>query len=361
MIYSAIGVMSGSSLDGLDIVHAAFLETGSNWNFEIKSAGCYDFTNEMRISLENAAHLSAYEYQLLHVEFGRFIGQKINDFIAENLLEHKIHLISSHGHTVFHSPDKKMTSQLGNGATIAAETKLPVVCDLRNMDIALGGQGAPIVPIGEKLLFPNYGAFLNIGGIANVSIKNGDEYIAFDICAANRVLNMLTNEINLPFDDEGKIAAKGNVNEKLFSTLNELDFYKIPYPKSLSNSFGIEVVFPLIKSAGLSVEDALRTYVEHISQQVFNAVKNSKPAIQYSKMLVTGGGAFNLFLIKILTQQLAQISVQVVVGDNESVMYKEALIMALIGVLRWREETNVLSSVTGAVRSSVGGALWLGS
>ncbi len=364
MIYSAIGIMSGSSLDGLDIVHTELLESGGKWHYEINAAKCYEYSNEMQIRLRDANKLSALEYHLLHVEFGQFIGQKINEFIHENSLEHKIHLISSHGQTVFHSPDKKMTAQLGDGASIAAETNLPVVSDLRNMDIAFGGHGAPIVPIGEKLLLNEYDSFLNIGGIANISFKKSDQYIAFDICPANRVLNMLVNEIHLSYDEGGKIATKGMVNESLLKQLNNLDFYKLSYPKSLSNNFGNDQIYPLIKSAELSIEDALRTYIEHISQQIYKsfllAGYGTENVGQTSSILITGGGAFNHCLIENISEQLKKLSIKIVVADDELAMYKEALIMALIGVLRWREEPNVLSSVTGAAKNSIGGALWLG-
>ena len=208
MIYNVIGVMSGSSLDGLDMVFAELQEIGGKWNYEIGYADCLEYDHEWKQKLTNAVSLSATDYQLLHTEYGRFLGQKINEFIDNHNLQHRVSIISSHGHTTFHLPAKKMTHQLGDGSAIAAAAKLPVVSDLRSMDIAFGGQGAPIVPLGEKLLFSGYNYFLNIGGIANISISKENEIIAFDVCAANRVLNMLAGEINLAYDDEGKIFAK---------------------------------------------------------------------------------------------------------------------------------------------------------
>ncbi len=258
-----------------------------------------------------------------------------------------------------------MTAQLGDGAAIAAETQLPVVTDLRAMDIAFNGEGAPIVPIGEKILLDDYAYFLNLGGIANISANINDSFVAFDVCAANRVLNMLAEEKGFSFDEDGKLAASGNINEQLLQKLNELDYYKRSYPKSLANSFGIETVFPIIKQSSLSTEDAMRTYVEHIVLQIKNSIlsitTNYKLPISNYKLLATGGGAFNSFLIKRLKEVLFEINVEIFIPDENLIKYKEAVIMALMGTLRWREEYNVLSSVTGAKRNSIGGALWLGT
>lgn len=352
--------MSGSSLDGLDIAFVTFTETGGKWEFEILAADCIEYERQLAQKLQIATTLSALEYQLLDSSFGHYIGQQINAFIEKNELQHKIHLIASHGHTTFHLPAHKMTAQLGNGAAIAAETQLPVVTDLRAMDIAFGGQGAPIVPKGEQLLFPDYKYFLNIGGIANISINNQGQFIGFDICAANRVLNMLAEETGNKYDAGGIMAASGNINEALLNTLNELDYYQQPFPKSLANSFGTDVVYSIIRDTKISVADALRTYTEHICLQIKNVV--SKQHLSGNElMLVTGGGAFNTFLITRITNLLAEIGITVIVPDEKLVAYKEALIMALLGILRWREEANVLPSVTGAVKASIGGALWLGN
>jgi anhydro-N-acetylmuramic acid kinase len=253
-----------------------------------------------------------------------------------------------------------LTAQLGDGAAIASETQLPVVTDLRALDVALGGEGAPIVPIGEKLLMSDHDYFLNLGGIANISI-NAEKYIAFDICAANRVLNMLANQIGKEFDEDGKIAASGNIHFDVLEKLNELNYYKLSYPKSLANDFGTGTVFPMLQQAGLSVPDALRTYTEHIVLQIKNSLryfKEMKPGNR--KLLVTGGGALNTFLIDRLKQELQTLNIEVVVPEKMLVNYKEAMIMAFIGVLRWRQEYNIVSSVTGAVRDSINGALWMG-
>jgi anhydro-N-acetylmuramic acid kinase len=360
MLYKAIGLMSGSSLDGLDIVFAELHENSGSWNFEIIKADCYPYSEEWIERLKNATALPALEYQLLHTDYGQYLGGQVLRFINENELHFQVGLIGSHGHTTFHLPAQRMTAQLGDGAAIAAKTGLPVVSDLRALDVAFGGQGAPIVPIGEKLLLKEYSLFLNLGGIANISFNGPDKYTAFDVCPANRVLNMIAAKEGKKYDAGGEMASLGNVDNGLLQKLNALDYYRQPFPKSLANDFGTGTVYPLVRSFGLTHFDELRTVVEHIVQQVKMAVQNEKVKMQNSKMLVTGGGAFNTFLIGRLREELSLLDIEVVVPDEKLVNYKEALIMALIGVLRWRQEATVLASVTGAQRDSIGGALWIG-
>lgn len=362
MIYRVIGLMSGSSLDGLDVVFAELDESRGKWAYTIKAAHCYAYSEEWAERLGNAAQLTAYDYMLLHSDFGKYTGEKVNEFIETYQLHHQVQLIASHGHTVFHTPALGMTAQLGDGATIAAVTGINVVSDLRAMDVALGGQGAPIVPLGEKLLLPENSCFLNIGGIANISFNNASEYIAYDVCAANRVLNMLAAQAGNAYDDGGKMAASGTVHTELLTRLNALPYYKQAYPKSLANDFGTDVVYPLIVSYQLPLNDALCTYTEHIAQQVAYAVNELQPqaAETNTAMLVTGGGAFNTWLVNRLQNALQPFGVTVTVPEEQLVQYKEALIMSLLGILRWREENTVLNSVTGASRSSIGGAVWIG-
>lgn len=360
MIYNVIGLMSGSSLDGLDIVFVSFQENSGKWDYTIECAGCLQYTKEWTKKLESAIHLPASEYMLLHSEYGKYTGEKINEFIEMNGLHHRVFLIGSHGHTTFHEPESGMTHQLGEGATIAAITGLPVVSDLRNLDIAFGGQGAPIVPMGEKLLFPDYHFFLNLGGIANISALQDDSFVAFDLCAANRVLNMLAETNFKSYDKDGEMASEGHIHQGLLAELNKLEYYDRPYPKSLANSFGTDIVFPLIQTFLLSAEDALSTYCEHIALQVKNAIE---PFIgnKEEKLMITGGGAFNTYLIERISFHLKSINVDIYIPGEETVAYKEALIMGLLGILRWREQNTVLASVTGASRNSIGGALWLGT
>jgi len=373
MVYKAIGLMSGSSLDGLDIVFTEIHENGGNWTYRIIEADCYSYPEEWIKRLKKAVSLTALEYQLLHVEYGHYLGEQVNCFIDKHQFHYQVALVASHGHTTFHIPSKKMTAQLGDGAAIAAITQLPVVSDLRSLDIAFGGQGAPIVPIGEKLLLGDYDYFLNLGGIANISF-NADQYVAFDVCPANRVLNMLAADAGKEFDHEGQMAAAGTIDNALLEQLNALGYYKKSSPKSLANDFGTDIVYPKIQEASLLVKDGLRTYTEHIVIQIKNSIvglkklkshpasggTNLSKGVLSDKLLCTGGGVFNTFLTERLKDQLKELDIEVVIPDERLVKYKEALIMALIGVLRWREEANVLSSVTGAKRDSVGGAMWMG-
>jgi anhydro-N-acetylmuramic acid kinase len=407
MVYKVIGLMSGSSLDGLDIAYVHLQERAGSgnqaakkWDFELIHTACYPYPETWKQRLEAAPALSALDYAFLHVEYGHYLGEQVLRFIQDFGLEYKVQLIVSHGHTAFHWPTRKMTAQLGDGAAIAATTRVNVVSDLRAMDLALGGQGAPIVPVGEELLLPGYELFLNLGGIANVSRHgraggsaavveggggnggsagggvNGGGFLAFDVCPANRVLNALAELERRAYDEGGALAASGKVDHHLLQQLNALPYYNMPYPKSLANEFGTEVVLPLVRQAmgerGLSTVDALRTYVEHIALQVARAVEalgGAEGGVAAGaaggdattgvarRMLVTGGGAHNTFLVERLRHRLG---FEVVVPEKSLVDYKEALIMALIGVLRWREENNVLASVTGASRDSIGGAVWIG-
>jgi anhydro-N-acetylmuramic acid kinase len=365
MVYRAVGLMSGSSLDGLDIVYAELEESGGNWTWSIPQAECLPYPADWFKRLSGATGLSALDYQLLHADYGHWLGAQVMRFMDVHGLQYKVALVASHGHTTFHIPGR-MTGQLGDGSAIAAETGLPVVSDLRAMDVALGGQGAPIVPIGEKLLWPGFSHFLNIGGIANISRHGVGGFAAFDVCPANRVLNLLSAERGMAFDDGGRLAAAGRVDPMLLETLNGLDYYVQGYPKSLDNAFGTDTVLPMIRSSGLSVEDGLATFVAHISQQVrLAAIRLQGEAGGRTgngqKMLVTGGGAFNTTLLSLITEHLAPMGIVVEAADTKTVNYKEGLVMALLGVLRWREEETVLTSVTGAIRASIGGALWMGT
>jgi len=365
MVYKVIGLMSGSSLDGLDIAYVHLQVGAGKWEYEIVQTACIPYPAGWKKRLEAAPLLPALEYQLLHVEYGQYLGEQVNAFIAAYGLHYQVQLIASHGHTSFHLPHRKMTAQLGDGAALAAATGINTVSDLRAMDLALGGQGAPIVPIGEKLLLGDYPYFLNLGGIANIS--SHDPFIAFDVCPANRVLNLLAAAEGREYDEGGRLAAEGQVNAALLEQLNALPYYRQASPKSLSNDFGTDTVYPMIRAAGLRTADALRTYVEHIAVQIGRAMEMpgvhaeaAGTGVAGRRVLVTGGGAHNIFLTGRLQELLALSGVELIVPEATLVDYKEALVMALIGVLRWREENNVLASVTGASRNSIGGAVWIG-
>jgi anhydro-N-acetylmuramic acid kinase len=359
MIYRAIGLISGNALEGLDIAFTELHYTTAGWKFAIQVAERYPYPEEWVEKIRKASTLSAFDYLVLHSEYGHYIGEQVKNFMGKHQLQYQVQLVALHGHTIFHSPDSKMTAQLGDGAAIAAVTGINVVSDLRAMDIALGGKGAPIVPVGEKLLFEDHTCFLNIGSIAHITChaKQHAAIISFDVCAANKVLNMLAAQAGERFDDNGKIASGGNLKPDLLKVLNSLEYFGMAYPKHLSLDFATDVVFPLVRGVGYSIPDALRTYVEHIAQQTANALKQLP---QQSKLMITGGGANNGFLISRIKAELEPMQVEVVVPEKSITNFKEALIMALIGVLRWREENNVSAANTGAVRDSIGGAVWIG-
>lgn len=361
--YRAIGLMSGSSLDGLDIACCDFTNSNGRWSFSIVKTGMFAYPDEWIQEIKSLPASKALTLWQSHTHLGHYFGEQAGKFINVNNLTGTIDLVASHGHTIFHFPEKKFTTQIGDGAAIVAHVNLPVVCDFRSADIADGGQGTPIVPIGDLLLFTDYRFCLNIGGIANISCKlapTEKNIVAFDVCAANQVLNSYANRLGKGYDDGGQLAAAGKTNNELLEALNGLEFYHINYPKSLDNSFSREVVLPLMEEFDLLPEDKLRTYTEHIATQIAAHIKmiGKHEGIDITgkeKMLVTGGGAFNSFLIT----RIAEISkIEVVVPDSQLVKFKEAIVIALMGVLRMRNEVNVLKSVTGANKSSVGGAVY---
>ena len=360
MQYNVIGLMSGSSLDGLDIAFVRFEESAGKWQFDLAESVCIPYPDTWRKKLAELSGLSAKEYMLLHSAYGHYLGNCINDFLEEKNLAYQTQLIASHGHTAFHFPSNHTTAQLGDGAAIAAVTGIRTITDFRSVDVALGGQGAPIVPIGEKLLFPEFDLFLNIGGIANVS-ANREKFTAFDICPANRILNLLSVHTEKGFDENGRLAAAGIVDERLLTRLNDFTYYSRPYPKSLGNEFGLEEIYPVVQQAGLSVQDALRTYVEHVVVQVRRSVLLLKEELQGQRnlrLLITGGGAHNLFLVKRLEEELLPAGIDCIKPSDNLINYKEALVIALMGALRWREDINVLHTVTGASKDSINGAVW---
>jgi len=357
MVYRVIGLMSGSSLDGLDIAYVHLTETRGNWSFELQAAECIPYDAAWRSTLKNAPQLSGLELARLHSSYGRFLGSTVQDFISRHQIAHGLHFIASHGHTVFHEPQQGMTLQIGNGAAIAAATQLPVISDLRLMDVAFGGQGAPIVPAGDSLLFGTYDAWLNLGGIANITLKEeSGALMAFDICPCNQVLDALAAHEHLPFDDGGRLAAGGALLPGVFEVLEALPYYQEQPPKSLANTFSAELLYLLHQSGG-PVSYQLYTAVAHIASQVARVVQ---PVLKNnSRILATGGGALNSFLISEINEHLALQEIQCVSPSLEIVHFKEAIVMALIGALRWREEANVFASVTGAAKDTINGALWL--
>ncbi len=351
--------MSGSSLDGLDIAYVQLEEVRGKWAYEVLQAECLPYSEEWLHQLRAVASCSVADFLRLHSAYGRYVGNAVQQFMNKHDLEHKVHFIASHGHTVFHEPAAQSTFQIGEGAQIAAITGLPVISDLRAVDVALGGQGAPIVPIADTLLWGQQNYLLNIGGIANITIKKDGSVLAFDVCAANQILNALAAREGQMMDTDGHMARSGNLLFDLADQLLGDAWYQKPAPKSLSNEAAMATVASLITDAKHRTADLLHTATVHIARCVADALRTYGRTDARTTMLVTGGGAFNNFLIEELTQQTAELGVEVVVPEDTTIQYKEAIAMALIGTLRWREEVNVLASVTGAERDSIGGALWL--
>ncbi|UAY56685.1 anhydro-N-acetylmuramic acid kinase [Arachidicoccus terrestris] len=362
MVYRAIGLMSGSSLDGLDIAFVSFEEVRGQWTFDLRKEKCVHYSEQWKDRLKNAADLSAREFVQLDYDLGLFIGKAVQQFIVEHALDHQIQLIVNHGHTIFHEPEKGVTTQIGSAAAIAAINSINVIDQLRVLDVALGGQGAPLVPLGEQLLFPTYDSFLNIGGIANIAFHQTDNIKAFDVTVANQALNYLASLNGTAYDQDGQLAAAGQVNTPLLTSLNKLPYCSQPAPKSLANQFFTTEIKPLLDAAAINIADKLRTVVEHIAMQVGYATGTAltgNTAAAEKKMLITGGGAHNTFLVNRIKSALMPYGIQVELPDARVIDYKEAIIMALLGVLRWREENTVMEN-TGASRPSIGGAVWIG-
>ena len=348
MKYTSIGLMSGTSADGLDVCCATFTRQNGKWSFKIDAAKAYGYEHELKDTLMNRVqNMSAKEFIAFHSQYGHFLGQKVNDFIKEFGV--KPDLIASHGSTVFHEPSKGIMFQIGDGAAIAAETGIPTVSDFRRLDIMLGGQGAPLVPVGDRALFGAFDYCLNIGGFSNISYDEGSKRIAFDISPVNYVINHYTRKIGLEMDRDGVIAAKGTINQDLLQELNNLEYYSAKPPKSLAREWVEKNVFPIIDSYQLPIETTLRTYYEHCAAQL------AKVTTPQMSILVTGGGAWNKFLISRM-ESLSKC--MLTVPEPEVVDYKEALIFAFLGVLYMTDTPSCLKSVTGAKEDNIGGMLF---
>lgn len=349
--FYAIGMMSGTSLDGLDIAWCRFQESGKRWRFEILKAKTFAYTSAWMSKLSHAHMLGADALLALHSEYGHWLGKTCRQFIHKNKITN-VDCIASHGHTIFHQPAKKFTFQLGDANAIHAETGLPVVFDFRSLDVQLGGQGAPLVPIGDKLLFSDADVCLNLGGIANLSMERKGKRLAFDVCFANMTLNHLTQKLNLPFDKGGAIASKGSVNEELLK--NFIAFhqpFKTKRP-SLAREHFENGLRNLLHDESVSIADQLRTYIECIAIKIAEAIPSKKRL----SILITGGGAHNSFLINRIQFHCGE-NIKVVIPTAQVIDFKEALVFAFLGVLRLQNKINVLKSVTGAKRDSCSGIL----
>lgn len=341
-----LGIMSGTSLDGLDIAYCDIRDDG----FDLIAAETYPYGDSWTQCLSNLEHASAYEYALIDMKLGHYIGQAVNLFRSDH--PGPVDLIASHGHTIFHQPNLDLTTQIGDGDAIAAETGLPVIFNFRKLDVALGGQGAPLVPIGDRLLFGNYGACLNLGGIANISYElntPSPTREAYDICPCNMALNHLAHKLGKTYDKDGITARSGSLLPNLLSQMDALEYYRQPLPKSLGKEWFVENFLPLVENSGYDIPDLLHTTVEHIARLIANAVKGHG----VSNMLVTGGGAKNRHLIN--RMQVLLPGCKITVPSDLIIDYKEAIIFALLGYLRLKGRNNCLSSVTGAAYDNCGG------
>lgn len=343
----AIGLMSGTSLDGLDICFAEFEKYDNKWQFKIIEAETICYPENWEKALRNSLHLSSENLLALNSEYGFYLGKTVKTFIKDKKIT-DIDLIASHGHTVFHQPHKKFTLQIGDGRGIKLQTNIPVIYDFRSQDVLMGGNGAPLVPIGDELLFSQYDGCLNLGGFSNISFKKAQKRIAFDICAVNIVLNKISQQLGKSFDENGDSARKGSVDSNLLEKLNNLEFYHHQHPKSLGIEFCNHYIFPLLENVDSLT--ALATFTEHAAIQIFKILNKNR----LKKVLFTGGGTYNSYLIEKIKYNT---SCEIIIPDKSIIDFKEALIFAFMGVLRINNEVNVLSSATGSLQDHSSGII----
>ena len=349
--YYAIGLMSGTSLDGLDISYSHFTKNSNEWNFKLLKTKSISYSAELKNKLRNAIHLSGLDLTKFDVELGKYFANEVADFIQEeNIID--VDVIGSHGHTVFHQPENGFTLQVGSATVIHERVKKIVVADFRSQDVVLGGQGAPLVPIGDKYLFSEYYYRINLGGFANVSFEEKGKIVAFDICAVNTVLNKYSNKLGLDYDDKGSIASKGKVISDLFIELEKIRYYSQKSPKSLGVEWNEMILFPILdKFSNYIIEDILHTYTLHVVSQINKVLLTNIN----KKVLVSGGGAFNEFLVSLLRESKRNV---IIVESKEITDFKEAIIFSFLGVLKIRGEVNCLSEVTGAKKDHSSGIIY---
>lgn len=341
--------MSGTSLDGVDLAEIIFSEENNKISFEIRKTQTVPYSKEWIFKLKNGINYSEKELKVLNSEYTVLLGNIIQTFISENKIEN-IDVVSSHGHTILHQPQNDFTLQIGNLPEITQIVNQKVVCDFRVQDVELGGQGAPLVPIGDRLLFSEYDYCLNLGGFSNISFEEKGKRIAYDISPVNTVLNFYANKLGFEYDNKGELSKGGTFHKTLFDRLNSLEFYQKKHPKSLGFEFVKDVIFPITEN--YETQEVLRTFTEHIAFQISGNIRQKK-----SKLLITGGGAYNHFLIDRIRYYLP--GTEIVIPNKKIVEYKEALIFALLGYLKLQDRINVLSSVTGALRNHSSGKVFV--
>ncbi len=366
--YRCLGLMSGSSLDGLDLAMCRFrIPERSAHHFrveawELEAADTLPFLPEWQARLRRLPDAGGLELAAAHAAFGRYLGELVRRFLAEHPAAGPVDCIASHGHTVHHEPARGFTLQIGDGAALAAATGYPVVCDFRSSDVAMGGQGAPLAPMADRWLYPGYDGYLNLGGIANISCPHPDGFIAFDVTGANQLLNALAGLVGLEYDRNGELAARGVVRQDLLEQLNRLPYFDAPYPKSLSNQWVREHLVTPLLAYDAPVADRSATACHHIAFQVCRALANLRtaghlPAEGPIRLLVTGGGGFHAYLLDLLAAYLPELKPDT--ADPAAIHFKEAALMALLGLQRLLAVPNCLSTVTGARQDTIGGALYL--
>lgn len=351
-----LGLMSGSSLDGLDIALVEFNRSESRNAFILIHSETVSYPESLQRRLANAPLMSARDLMTLEIDYTKAMSQIVLRWLARS--EFNIDYIASHGHTIFHYPKEGLTKQIGNGGVLAALTGIPVICDFRNGDIALKGQGAPMAPLADRDLFPGHSMYLNMGGISNISIFDNLKIQAYDICPCNQLLNYLALEKGKPFDPEGKWASRGKLNEALYHALGSNPFYKLKPPKSMDNQWIRENVFIVLDAFSVPVEDKLHTCVQFIVDHIVREVQKHKD-LKGSTLFVTGGGVNNSFMINLLKKKLDIFGVDLILPLREIIDFKEAILIAYAGFLRVLEENNMISQVTGARRDSIGGCIYL--
>ena len=342
--------MSGTSLDGVDLACCEFSYDKPKWQYKIVAAQSFPYVKNMLKDLKSSVTADATNLMHLDVALGWWYGQIVADFIEKHQL--KPDFIASHGHTVFHQPAQGLTTQIGNGWAIHQKTRLPVINDFRSKDVSLGGQGAPLVPIGDRLLFPEFDYCLNLGGIANISFEHQSRRVAYDIAPCNMVFNRLAQKLGFEYDENGQSAAQGFLQKDLLELLNSWEYYRKDFPKSLGYEQVNNEVFPMIDSSQYPIEDVMASYASHLGKQIASAIQLKK-----ARILVTGGGAYNRFLIQQIEKNLPE-DARLILPDRQLIDFKEALVFAFLGVLRWRGEVNCLSSVTGASEDNCGGVIY---
>jgi len=347
--YKVLGIMSGTSLDGVDIAWVHF-KKDAQWEFTILKAETSAYDAAWKNKLSTALNLSPIELMELDEEFTDLLGKLISKFIQKNKIE-GLDAVCSHGHTIKHEPENGLTLQIGNLPHLAEIIEETVICDFRVQDVALGGQGAPLVPIGDERLFSKYTYCLNLGGFANISSKAKGKRIAYDICAVNTVLNYYAEKLGKEFDDAGNIARSGKLNPILLKQLEEIPFYKTSAPKSLGMEWVNASVLPILKKFEKEIPSILNTYCHHIASEITRNIKDDTEV----EVLVTGGGAFNSYLMELIQQKT---NAKINIPSSQIINFKEALIFGFLGVLKIREEINVLSLVTGAEHDHCAGILF---